>query len=383
MKKMSIFNKPKEHDYLTKLPLLLCALLSLSIWLYTNWGRTLLWDLGPIIHAINDYSSGLNPYRFQEQSMFVYHPLVLRALYAIDQFVVLRTAFEVLYPIIAAWFFAESVRFLSQKQSKFDSYVVIAMAMVFGGVTLNALLCGNFSAYFHLVLIGLIFNYLNRQRILVLYLLGVALVCFALVKPYFLAYTVIYFLVLPIKKAFVTSFLCGVALCALWFSGAVLLADQYADFLQALQYQLVAKDDLGGFSTLRILGPLMGYQWAFLFHVTVVGALSLLTLVRIYQRKFLQDDIKSQALIFILLIVLLNPRVVFYDFFAVIFVLFYLLLTSRQKYVRILLWGFPIALYSQLAAHSIRWVILAYAVVCLGTIYGLISGKGQIKSELI
>jgi len=253
-------------------------------------------------------------------------------------------------------------------------------ATVFGGVTLNALLCGNFSAYFHLILIGLIFNYLNRQHIFVLYLFGVALVCFALVKPYFLAYAVFYFMIQPMRRAIALILLCGVALSVLWFSAFIFLADQYADFLQALQYQLVAKDDLGGFSTLRILGPLMGYQWAFLFHVAVVGAICLLVLIRIQQRRFLRDDVKSQALIVILLIVLLNPRVVFYDFFAAILLLFYLLLTNRQQYAQILLWGFPVALYSQLTAHSIRWVILAYAVVCLRTIYGFVFTKSRVKN---
>ena len=76
-----------------------------------------------------------------------------------------------------------------------------------------------------------------------------------------------------------------------------------------------------------------------------------------------------------LLIVFVNPRVVFYDFFAGIVLLFYLLLVAKQRYLRILLCGFPIAIYSQLTAHGIRWVILAYAVVFLATVYGLVWSK--------
>jgi hypothetical protein len=256
---------------------------------------------------------------------------------------------------------------------------MIAMATVFGGVTLNALLCGNFSAYFHLVLISLIFNYLNKQRILALYVLGAGLVCFALVKPYFLAYTFFYFLVLLPKRAVFISLACGVALLALWVSGALLFADQYQAFLQALQYQLLAKNDLGGYSTLRVSGPYLSYQLAFLLHVSIVSLVALLIWIRIKQRKLFVDDVKSQALIFILLIIFINPRVVFYDFFVAIFALFYLLLTTKQRGERILLMGFPIAIYAQLAEHSIRWVILAFVVIATLTVYGAISGRSIVK----
>ena len=374
-RKMFKQNNRRSNDGWLKLLLLICTFMSLALTIRTYWGGTLWWDLNPIIQAIDDYSNGLNPYRYQDQSMFIYHPWVLRLLHVISEFVALSTGFGFIYLLICGWFFAESVRFLKQDENSRDRYGVILMAIAFGGMTLKSLLCGNFSAYFHLVLIGLLFNFVNRPRPRTLSLFALSVVCFSLVKPYFLAYTLFYFLVLPVKKAIATSVVCGLALLALWFSGALLFTDQYGLFLQALQYQLIAKDDLGGFSTLRILGPYLGYQWAFLLHVSVVGLVALVTLVRMHRGLLLRDNIKSQALIVMLLIVFVNPRVVFYDFFAGIVLLFYLLLVAKQRYLRILLCGFPIAIYSQLTAHGIRWVILAYAVVFLATVYGLVWSK--------
>lgn len=376
---MSTANKPSDHDYWLKLLLFVCAAISLILGLQAYWGRSLLWDLNPIVQAIVDYSTGLDPYRRQEQSMFIYHPWVLRLLHSISQLMALPTFFSIVYLLICSWFFFESVRLLETVETRLNRFEMIAMATVFGGVTLNALLCGNFSAYFHLVLISLIFNYLNKQRILALYVLGAGLVCFALVKPYFLAYTFFYFLVLLPKRAVFISLACGVALLALWVSGALLFADQYQAFLQALQYQLLAKNDLGGYSTLRVSGPYLSYQLAFLLHVSIVSLVALLIWIRIKQRKLFVDDVKSQALIFILLIIFINPRVVFYDFFVAIFALFYLLLTTKQRGERILLMGFPIAIYAQLAEHSIRWVILAFVVIATLTVYGAISGRSIVK----
>ncbi len=362
---MSKQNRTVNRDYSTKICLLFCTIASLVLALRANWGRIPFWDLHPVFNAINDYGLGLNPYRFQEQSMFIYHPLVLRLLSSINELIDISTFFNVAYVLILIWFIFESIRFLGNREAKLNRYQPIVIAMVFGGVAINALLCGNFSAYFHLIVISLIFNYLNRPRIFCLFLFGIAIVCFAIVKPYFLAYVLFYFLVLRPKNAIATGILTSLALVALWFGGALLFADQYSDFLQALQYQLVAKNDLGGYSTLRIFGPYLGYQWAFMLHVTIMGLVCLLALIRISRNQLLAYDIKSQALLLILFIIFANPRIVFYDFFAAIFVLVYFLITNNQKCQQILLFGFPLAIYSQLAEHSIRWIILAYAMMSL------------------
>lgn len=365
---MSTQNRPVSRDYLTKICLLFCTTVSLALALRANWGRIPFWDLHPVFNAINDYALGLNPYRFQEQSMFIYHPLVLRLLSSINGLIDISTFFNVAYVLTLTWFIFESIRFLGNREAKLSLYQSILIAMTFGGVAINALLCGNFSAYFHLIVISLIFNYLNRPRILGLFLFGIAMVCFAIVKPYFLAYVVFYFLVLSPRNAIATGILTSLTLLALWFGGALLFADQYSDFLQALQYQLVAKNDLGGYSTLRLFGPYLGYQWAFILHVTIVGLVCLLALIRISRNQLLAYDLKSQALLLILFIIFANPRIVFYDFFAAIFVLVYFLITNKQNCQLILLFGFPLAIYSQLAEHSIRWIILAYAVMSLTAI---------------
>ncbi len=379
---MLIKNKNESLDYLIKSALALCVLISLVLALQSYLVETPLWDLSPIIQAVRDYAVGVSPYRQKDQSMFIYHPFVLIALSLIGQFVSLKLFLACCYLAVVLWFLFESTRFLAdQVNGVLKIAAIIVMALTFGGVSLKALLSGNFSAYFHLILISLMFNYSAQNRKLVLFLYGFSLICFSIVKPYFLAYILFYFLAHHVKKAIALSLMCCGVVALLWFSGSILLPDQYADFLRAMQYQLLTKDDLGGFSTLRLLGPRLGYQWAFLLHISSVGSLFVLLMVWAKRRIVVLEQ-RSLLLLLIIFIVLTNPRVVFYDFFASIFALFYLLFLTRRDYDRVLILGFPIAIYSQLTAHSIRWVIAAYAVVGALMICGLVARRNNIALDI-
>lgn len=356
-----------------RLILIAVSAISLSLAIRVQWGRSLYWDLNPIMQAIDDYAHGLNPYEYKDQSMFIYHPWILRCLYFANETFNFQLFLIFLYIVIPIWFIFQSYRFLYPSQSRFDAFTIIFTCIGFGGVSVNAILCGNFSAYFHLILVSLIFQYTFCKSKAALSCFSFAIVCFALVKPYFLAYVLFYFFIYSSLDAIKRSLLCIIAFLLLWYSAQYLVPMQYAQFVQALQYQLLTKDDLGGFSTLRLLGPVFGYQWAFLFHLIAVGGIFAVIMKAGKSSSLWLADNKMRLLAVLFCVVAINPRMVFYDFFMLIFILFYFLLLARIRYGYILTWGCLLGIYSLIADHAIRWILISYTLIMVFAIYKIIN----------
>jgi hypothetical protein len=337
------------------------ASLYLAVQDYTWAG--LFWDLNPIVSAINDQKNGLDPYRHMAQSMFIYHPYVLKTLTLVDQIYLLRDVIVTVYLLVFFWFAWQSFHFLNYKHSAASVTLVLLSALGFGGLSLWALFCGNFSAYFHFVLFGLALQYFRTKQGYLLYIFAFALLGFALVKPYFLSYVLVYFLALKFWRAVALSITLVVGTVALWFSGKLLVPLEYARFLSALQYQIITKDDLGAFSTVRLTAPLIGHLAGSLMHLLVVGGLLLCGFYSA-RIKYYFNDLKSQLMLLLIFIVALNPRLAFYDFLVCVIALFFLVLIKLPNtYQRVLLCAVPFALYAQWATHPSRWIFLSFVVV--------------------
>jgi hypothetical protein len=198
------------------------------------------------------------------------------------------------------------------------------------------------------------------------------------VKPYFLAYVLFYFLVFKKTHAVLTAGVICISTGLIWLSGIYFLPEMYEKFTSALQYQLLVKDDLGGFSSLRIMGPILGVKVAFIAHLGIVCMAMYMLLVVGPRKIVFMKNTANQLLIIILLIIFINPRLVFYDFYVTIFVLSFLVyINFPNRFNQILLPGFLLALLSQLVVHPTRWVILAYSCVALTFLITIV-----IKSEL-
>jgi hypothetical protein len=367
---MSLLNQQKL-DVVVKIMIMLTIILSLFLSLTHHFPMRLGSDVNPLIQAVNDYSVGIDPYRHIAQSMFVYHPYVLNTLAGINHLVPLHVFLFCVYALSIAWFGYQSYRWLiGQMPSTVplinDMALMLLVSLSFGSVTIVSLLCGNLSAYFHLILIGLIFHYATQKNVLTLFVLGLTIVLFSVVKPYFLAYILFYFLVFKKIHAVLTAGIICICTGLIWLSGSYFLPDLYERFASALQYQLLVKDDLGAFSSLRIMGPILGIKVAFIAHLVVV-CMAMYTLLVIGPSKtvFMKKP-ANQLLIMILLIIFINPRLVFYDFYVTIFLMSYLVyINCPRRFNRIYLPGLLIALFSQLVVHPTRWVILAYCCVAL------------------
>jgi hypothetical protein len=337
--------------------------LYLAVQQYTLAG--LFWDLKPILSAIYEQKNGLDPYRHMAESMFIYHPYALKALTLIDRLYPLRDVIITVYLLIFVWFAWQTFYFLKHRHSATSITLVQLSALCFGGLSLWVFLCGNFSAYFHCVLFGLVLQYFRTKKLYLIYIFSFALLGFALVKPYFLSYVLIYFLAFKFWRAASLSMTLVAGALASWFSGKLLFPLEYARFLSALQYQIIIKDDLGAFSTMRFMAPLFGYAAGFLLHLAAVGSLLLYCFFNNRVKRYFNDS-ESQLMLLFFFIVTLNPRLAFYDFFVCLIAVFFLVLIKLPNtYQRVLLCGVPFALYAQLAAHPSRWIFLSFFAVLL------------------
>lgn len=340
---------------------LMLASLYLAVQQYTWVG--LFWDLNPILSAINEQKNGLDPYRHMAQSMFIYHPYALKTLTLIDRLCPLRGVIVSVYLLIFLWFAWQTFQFLIHRHSAISVTLVQLSALCFGGLSLWALLCGNFSAYFHCVLFGLTLQYFRTKKRYLFYIFSLALLGFALIKPYFLSYVLIYFLVFKFWRAVGVSITLVAGTLALWFSGKLLLPLEYAKFLSALQYQIIIKDDLGAFSTVRLTAPFIGYIGGFLLHLAIVGGLLLYSLFNNRVKRYFSDS-DSRLMLLLFFVVAFNPRLAFYDFFVCVISLFFLVLIKLPNtYQRVLLCGVPFAMCAQLVTHPSRWLFLSFFVV--------------------
>jgi hypothetical protein len=326
-------------------------------------------DIYPLLTAVNDYTHGIDPYRHMAQSMFVYHPVVLKVLVGLNSLMPLSYFFITFYALIITWFIYQSYLWLferlPEKESESDRCIwIFLISLSFGGVVLASLLCGNLSPYFHLILVGLIFNYSRKKNVLTLGIFGIIVVCFAIVKPYLLAYLLFYFLILKKSRAFVLSVFLSICVAMIWLSAMYLQPAEFEHFSSALQYQLLIKDDLGGFSTLRLMIPSIGLRAGFLLHLGIVGIILYVMLVIGPVKVTFMKNVNNQLLVLLLLIIFINPRLVFYDFFIAVFILFYLVyINFPKKYILIILPGFLLSIISQIVVHPTRWLILSYGVV--------------------
>lgn len=380
-----------DNDYLLKLLLVALILFSLFIGFTNQFAVKFSSDLYPLVAAVNDYTIGANPYRHVPQSMFVYHPIILKVLVGLNKFIPLRIALFIFYALAIIWFIYQSYRWLIDRvlrdTNKSDGLIwILFISLSFGGVAIASLICGNLSAYFHLLLVGLIFHYSRKKNVLTLYVFGLAIVCFAIVKPYLLAYVLFYFLAIKKSYALAVSLMLSVSVALIWLSAMYLQPAEFEQFSSALQYQLLIKDDLGGFSSLRLTGPYLGFRAAFLFHLGAVGLALYLMFVIVPNKVAFMKNSNNQILVILLFIIFINPRLVFYDFFMAVFVLFYLVyINFPNTYGRIIFPGFLIAIFSQLVVHPTRWLILSYLVVVVTFVFAVavshvVNGASQSKN---
>ena len=298
------------------------------------------WDLGIYEKAVAVFNQGGNPYELNGYLSFVYHPLVLRfmALFGSNLGFVLIGAY-----LLSLLFFLRSLG------SNRSWWLYTFLAFAYCGIGTISIGSGNVTAFFHLVLLGILLRHISVENRTVItpstsfvgFILAVLL--FSLVKPYLLAY-----LFIPVvmtwkssqqKSTWTLTLLAAFFLAIILLLSSLYFGAEFQSFLAAVQGQTIGKHDLGYgvvmyfYEYYSSAGPLI-YR-AFVLHFAI---LSTLILAVLYLAKRSQQIQKPQfALLLYFLLTILNPRLKVYDLFPALIALFiYASALDQSKIVKAL-----------------------------------------------
>jgi hypothetical protein len=309
------------------LPLLLPMIIGVSWVAYSlqflNQG--IFWDLGIYEKAVNVFNAGGNPYELNGYLSFVYHPLVLRVMAWLGNY---------LGPTLIALYIASLLFFFSSLGGNRSWWLYSFLAFAYCGIGTISIGSGNITVFFHLVLLGILLRSINAEQTLkansgklsTIFILAVAV--FSLVKPYMLAY-----LLIPLvltwktqqqKSIWSLTFLAGLVLALTLLLSSLYFGTEFQSFLSAVQGQTIRKRDLGYglvmyFYEYYLSAGSLIYR-AFVLHFAILGAIILTTLY-LAKRSGILNSSRFTLLVYFLLTIL-NPRLKVYDLFPALIALF-------------------------------------------------------------
>lgn len=310
-----------------------------------------LWDLEVYRFAIESLNSGLNPYRSRVGFEFIYHPIVLKALSVVDNLILIEVILvaTTVFSLIAFLYHFNSYASLLNK--RFSDIAVCCM-LIFGyfGWGYLGFLSGNISVLGHFALQALFLSYITRSTTLRIIFLLMLIVCFSLVKPYFLAYCLL-FVMQGLKKALLLSVIVVGCSFSIWFLAAMEYPAMYQSFLLNLKRSTVTSGDVG-YSFISIL-----YDEVYLFVAITLHLLVLLVCLAIYFKVIRHLGLLSSFIWLSVVVILANPRAKEYDLVVLIFLLTLTYLFSNSQVVEL---GLKPAVYFNFFGSIISSYLILY-----------------------
>jgi hypothetical protein len=316
--------------------------------------------------AVVAYLQGKNAYKPEiQQHLFVYNPIVLHFFAYIEQIFGFTRAVVGVYVLVTAWLvfelkncFPRLIDIQQLRIAKTDSkqlLLILAGWFAFGGIGFGCFFTGNVTLYLHFLLLATLLGF-YRSRALS-YKIGFMLCVFifSLIKPYFLAYLGLLFLLFESKIQVVFYGFVIVSLTALsWFGSMQFYPAEFQEFMEALHKQSLIGHDIGySFFGIAIKAGMTEFN-ALLMH----SALSITLLISAWRDESKsggKSDLAAKLLLFYSLLTLVNPRMKEYDLFPAL-LSFFLLLQRNCKYSKsIMLAGIMISIipcFSYLVAFS-------------------------------
>lgn len=303
------------------LPLML-ALLNIGAFVANYLGKPVLWDHKVYLRALQDLSTGLNPYRADAHDLFVYPPAVLDAFAAWP--VPLFNAFLLALGLISLWSFWATWRPSNPQASHstplHERAIAWTCAIGFGGLGVFVFATGNVTPYLHFAVLASAHAWLVRQphsTVRLLVFCGVLLLT-TLVKPYFAAYAFVPMLLTRWQAGATLAGAVTLAMALATYAG-YWLWDQprMLQFLEAVHHQTQGKSDLGFafFGLLHQAG--CSTLTAGLVHAVLLGLLAWVCWRSALRLSRLGHTDQALALL-CTLAVLANPRLKEYDLFPLV-----------------------------------------------------------------
>ncbi|WP_340297080.1 MULTISPECIES: hypothetical protein [unclassified Roseobacter] len=327
--------------YLIFILAIVCLLiLSNIISLNTNG---FLWDLDVYTRAVNDYSQGVDPYRDDVGFLFVYHPYVLKFFSFLSHILRIELWLLALYFISTIFFFREFIFFSRSshnspsKEVKFSVFSIILVSLCYGGAGLTAIQTGNITIFLHFFLLAVFLNSYRKKSLKKYYFLAFSIFLSSIVKPYLLAYVII-FPCLSLNYR-VLYFIPAVifASAAIWLSGPLLAPDLFEKFMSALKYQTIGKGDLG-YTIFGLIAHRVGEANGIIIHTFTMlfFLISFIVYLKNFNFNFQSERFFPLIIVFVIFV---NPRMKIYDFpIAVLFGYYYLWSSSLSlfKVIRVI-----------------------------------------------
>ena len=333
------------------------------------------WDYHVYEKGLSCYASGPNPYACAAGDFpFVYPPVFLKLFSAID----FPTSFAAL---VLASLAGIACVFISLK--RFIPYHRLAPCLILGfligGSGFASIQTGNISVFAHLLLVSLSYLLYTKRSSYTLAPHAIAIILFSAIKPYFLAYVLLY-LFLPRRSLFAfVAVLLSVA--GIYVAQPALYPQLWAGFQGAIYNQIIQHGDAG----LSIFGVLSRFgmgKVGFFLHLLLM-LLVVLTSIALrsrHARSSLRINSESELFYFLAILILVNPRLMSYDFsvFSVCLYLSMILSSRGDGWVGLFLRIFPFLTILPMCleglfnirVHSLTYyflatyVLLAAAIAC-------------------
>lgn len=336
---------------------------------FRSTGGTLLWDLAVYERAVDDYEASVNPYRADAKLLFIYHPFVLGTLATVAEVVPIRVFLLTFYGLSTAAFLwqcywlAAGCRTEPPLSGLGPKLALLGTgAIAFGGSGFRSAFAGNLTTALHLTICAAMLNALRTRRSWHLALFIALVLAFSIIKPYLIAYLLLLCLTVDLRRSLVIGVAVAAGVAVGWLGGAVVVPDQYREFMNALTRQTVGKNDVG-FAVFGLVRPYVSETVALLAHAIAALGVAVVGLVVLPRALDLRARPQLLALLWIPVVVLVNPRMMFYDFVVAVAALFLLILLYAPAHaLEITLAGLTLAAIPSVAYALLRFGITLPAV---------------------
>ena len=347
-----------------------CFLLVLA---FSGSSGSFFWDYHVYEKGLSCYLQGPNPYACASGDFpFVYPPAFLKVFSVVD----FPTAFAFL--VLAS---AAGIAGVTLSLKSLIPYHRLAPCLILGfligGSGFASIQTGNISVFAHLLLVSLSYFLYTKRSAYTLAPHAIAIILFSAIKPYFLAYALLY-VFLPRRSLFVfVGLLLSVA--GIYIVQPALYPQLWAGFQGAIYNQIVQHGDAG----LTIFGVFSRFGMGsigFILHLLLMLLVVLISAVLRYRhgQRSLQINSASELFYFLAILILLNPRLMSYDFsvFAVCLYLSMILSSQGDGWVGLFLKIFPFLTILPLCleglfdirVHSLTYYFLATYVLLFAAV---------------
>ncbi|MEX3926111.1 hypothetical protein AB4Y36_19065 [Paraburkholderia sp. BR10936] len=347
-----------------------CFILVLA---FSGTSGSFFWDYHVYEKGLSCYSQGPDPYACASGDFpFVYPPAFLKVFSVVD----FPSAFAFLVLASVAGIVCVSLSLKSQIPYHRLAPCLV-LGFLIGGSGFASIQTGNISVFAHLLLVSLSYFLYTRRSAYTLAPHAIAIILFSAIKPYFLAYALLY-LFLPRRSllAFVAVLL---SVAGIYIAQPALYPQLWAGFQGAIYNQIIQHGDAG----LTIFGVFSRFgmgKVGFALHLLLMLLVVLISAALRYRhgQRAVQISSASELFYFLAILILLNPRLMSYDF-SVLAVCLYLsmILSSRgDGWVGLFLKIFPFltilplcleALFD-IRVHSLTYYFLANYVLLVAAV---------------